>query len=65
VKELKGFQKVMLKPGESKEVSFRITTEDLKFYDNNLKHDWEAGEFEIMIGSSARDVKTAKVTWSK
>ncbi len=65
VKELKGFQKIMLKAGESKEVSFRITTEDLKFYNNSLKYDWEAGEFEIMIGSNSRDVKTAKANWVK
>ncbi|HET6767387.1 MAG TPA: beta-glucosidase BglX, partial [Chitinophagaceae bacterium] len=63
VKELKGFQKIILKAGESKTVSFTITTEDLKFYNNNLKYDWETGEFEIMIGTSSKDVRTAKLTW--
>jgi beta-glucosidase len=62
VKELKGFQKIMLKPGESKEVSFKITTDDLKFYNHDLKYDWEPGDFEVMIGGNSRDVKTGKVT---
>lgn len=65
VKELKGFQKIMLKAGESKTVSFTITTQDLKFYNNNLKYDWETGEFDIMIGTSSKDVRTAKLTWNK
>jgi len=65
VKELKGFQKIDLKAGESKTVSFTISTEDLKFYNNELRYDWEAGEFKIMIGANSRDVKTAAVNWSK
>lgn len=65
VKELKGFQKISLKAGESKEVSFAITPEDLKFYNYDLKYDWESGEFQIMIGTNSRDVKTAKVNWLK
>jgi len=71
VKELKGFQKIALKAGESKTVSFSITTSDLKFYAqqsanaNALKYDWEAGDFEVMIGGNSRDVKMAKVKWAK
>ena len=65
VKELKGFQKVYLKKGESKKVTFNITPEDLKFYDNKLKFDWEAGEFDVMIGTSSADVKTTRINWSK
>ncbi len=65
VKELKGFQKIELKAGETKTVSFGITPEDLKFYNYDLKFDWEAGDFEIMIGSNSRDVKTGKVNWTK
>jgi beta-glucosidase len=71
LKELKGFQKIELKAGETKTVSFNITTNDLKYYyqtntgNNNLIYDWEAGDFEIMIGGNSRDVKTAKVNWSK
>jgi beta-glucosidase len=65
VKELKGFQKIILKAGESKTVAFTITPDDLKFYNNDLKYDWETGEFEIMIGTSSKDVKTTKLTWNK
>lgn len=65
VKELKGFQKVFLKKGESKKVTFTITTDLLKFYNHQLKHDWEAGEFEIMIGTNSSDVKKQKINWSK
>ena len=65
VKELKGFQKISLKPGETKTVSFSITPNDLKFYNNELKYDWEPGEFIIMIGGNSRDVKTASVNWIK
>lgn len=65
VKELKGFQKVELKTGESRQVSFTITPEDLKFYNNDLKFDWEAGDFVIMVGGNSRDVLSAKVNWIK
>ena len=65
VKELKGFQKIDLKAGESKTVTFDITPNDLKFYNYDLKYDWEAGEFQIMIGANSRDVKMASVNWSK
>ena len=69
VKELKGFQKIELKAGESKTVSFSVTPEDLKFYaqhsanNYDLKYDWEPGDFEIMIGTNSRDVKKVKVNW--
>jgi len=65
VKELKGFQKISLNAGESKIVSFSITPEDLKFYNYDLKYDWEPGEFRIMIGTNSNDVKTASVNWVK
>ena len=65
VKELKGFQKIMLKPGESREVSFSITTDALKFYNSELKYDWEAGEFGIQVGGNSRDVKMKMVNWAK
>lgn len=57
VKELKGFEKIMLKKGESKMVSFTISVNDLKFYDNNLNYKAEAGEFELMIGTNSEDLK--------
>ncbi len=65
VKELKGFQKIDLKAGESKTVTFSITPNDLKFYNYDLKNEWEAGEFHIMIGGNSRDVKMAKINWAK
>jgi beta-glucosidase len=65
IKELKGFQKIMLKVGESKTVTFDITPEDLKFYNGDLKYDWESGDFEIKIGGNSNDLKTALVNWTK
>lgn len=65
VKELKGFQKVFLKAGETKTVTFNITPEDLKFYDNNLKYDWESGEFEIFVGGDSQKTVSQKITWNK
>ena len=65
VEELKGFQKIDLKAGESKTVLFKITPDDLKFYNGELKYDWEPGEFVIMIGTNSRDVKSASVNWAK
>lgn len=59
VKELKGFQKIELKPGESKKVSFTIGVEDLKFYNSDLKFAAEPGNFKIFIGTNSRDVKEA------
>lgn len=65
VKELKGFQQVELNPGESKVITFTITTNDLRFYDEQLKYDWEAGEFEIMIGGNSKDIQSKKIKWMK
>ncbi|MDR1370684.1 MAG: beta-glucosidase BglX [Dysgonamonadaceae bacterium] len=60
VKELKGFEKVGLEPGESKTVTFKITPESLKFYNYDLKYDYEPGDFAVMIGANSRDVQTAQ-----
>ena len=65
VKELKGFQKISLNPGESREVEFKITTETLKFFNGDLKYDWEPGAFVIQIGKNSQEVKQAKIEWSK
>ena len=62
VKELKGFQKVSLRPGETKTVAFEITRDSLAFYDVNLKFVVEPGEFLIMVGSSSRDEDLTKIT---
>ena len=59
VKELKGFQKIALQPGESKTVSFTISINDLKFYNSELKFVAEPGDFKVMIGPNSRDVKEA------
>ena len=65
VKDLKGFQKIGLKPGETKEIEFKITTEELKFFNSDLKYDWESGEFVLQIGTNSQDVKQAKCEWIK
>lgn len=65
VEELKGFKKISLQPGEQKEVSFNITTADLKFYNSNLKYDWEPGEFVVRIGTNSSDTHSASVQWVK
>ena len=62
VKELKGFKKVRLQPGESATVEFDVTPEHLKFYDVNMKHVVEPGDFLLMVGSSSRDEDLRKVT---
>ena len=55
----------MLQPGESREVTFDITTKDLKFYNTQLVYDWEPGEFMVEVGTNSSDVHTASVRWSK
>lgn len=65
VKELKNFRKVLLQPGESKEVAFEVSTGDLMFYNSDLKYDWEPGDFIIHIGTNSRDVQSATVNWVK
>ena len=62
VKELKGFQRIHLVAGESKEVSFEITPDMLKFYNIELKHVIEPGDFQIMVGANSKEVKTLKFT---
>jgi beta-glucosidase len=62
VKELKGFQRVFLKPGETATVSFDITPELLAFYDIDMKYVVEPGDFQIMIGTSSRDADLQKLT---
>jgi beta-glucosidase len=61
VKELKGFQKVSLRPGETKTVTFPVTPDLLAFYDVNMKYVVEPGEFVIMVGNSSRDQDLTKV----
>lgn len=64
VKELKGFERIHLKKGESKVVKFEITEDLLKFYNSQLEYVLEPGDFEIMIGpdSSLKHLKKAVLT---
>ena len=59
VKELKGFERIFLKAGESKTVQFKITPEMLKFYNYDLQYVNEPGDFEAMIGGDSEQVKSA------
>ena len=61
VKELKGFKKVWLKPGETATVAIDITPASLKFWDVNMKYVVEPGDFEIMVGTSSRDKDLTKL----
>jgi len=63
IKELKGFEKIFLKAGETKTVEFAITPELLKFYNYDLNYVVEPGDFEVMIGGNSRDVKKAIFTY--
>jgi beta-glucosidase len=57
VKELKGFQKVALAPGETRTVEFTIDKESLSFFNSALRWDAEPGEFDLMIGASSDDIR--------
>lgn len=57
VKELKGFQKISLKAGESKQVTFTLRQNDLKFYNANLDFVAEPGDFKVFVGNSSENVK--------
>lgn len=57
VKQLKGFQRVFLKAGEQKEVSFAITPDQLKMLNGDMKWVVEPGTFRVMIGASSRDIR--------
>lgn len=62
VKELKGFERISIKKGETKTVTFTITPEDLKFYNQELEYKNEPGEFEVMVGPNSKDVQTLTFT---
>jgi beta-glucosidase len=62
VKELKGFQKVFLTKGQSKQVTFTIDVDKLRFYNSELKYVAEPGDFKIYIGTNSQDVKEAAFT---
>ncbi len=59
VKELKGFQKVELAPGQSRDVTFTLKASDLAFYTAAGKWEAEPGAFQVFVGGNSRDVKAA------
>lgn len=62
VKQLRRFEKVALKKGESREISFTLTVEDLKFFNKDLKWVSEPGDFRVFVGTSSQEVKEATFT---
>lgn len=65
VKELKGFRRVTLDPGESREVKFTITPDMLRFYNSDLEQVWEPGDFDVMVGPDSRSLSTKRFTLKK
>ena len=65
VKELKGFQKIFIKKGETKTVTFTLTEEMLKFYNSDLKFAAEKGDFNLYIGANSRDNQASRFTFTK
>jgi beta-glucosidase len=65
VKELKGFQKIYLRKGESRPVQFTISADDLKFWNSDLKRVAEPGDFNVYIGTSSAEVKRASFKLTK
>ena len=59
VRELKRFQKVFLKKGESKEIKFTLSVDDFRFYNEKIQHIYEPGDFKVFIGTNSRDTKEA------
>ena len=65
VKQLKGFAKLALEPGETKSCSFKLTPDDLALYDADLRRVVEPGQFRVMIGSSSEDIRQRSDFWVK
>jgi beta-glucosidase len=63
VRELKDFQKVFLRAQEREEISFIITTDDLKFFDSYLNYIWEEGVFNIYIGPDSVNTQSVQINW--
>ena len=62
VQELKGFERINLKPGQSRQVTFNINSDLLKFYNKDLQHVCEPGDFEVMVGTDSRHVQRQTFT---
>ena len=65
VKELKAFQKIKLKKGESKQVQFKLTANDLRFFNDQLRYIYEPGAFHLFIGGNSRDAKKVQFELKK
>ena len=62
VKELRGFERISLQPGELKTVSFQLGPEALQFYNRDMKRVVEPGRFTVMVGPNSVDLKSATFT---
>ena len=62
VKELKGFQRVSLQPGEKRRIEFVLGPEHLGFWNREMKYVVEPGEFRVMVGNNSVDVLEANLT---
>jgi beta-glucosidase len=62
LKELRGFQRVTLAPGETRTIVFEIRGDLLAYHDTNMKRVVEAGEFQIMVGGSSVDLQSIALT---
>ena len=62
-KELKGFEKLMLQPGESRTVAFRLTPQELGFYMPDGQFVTEPGTFDIMVGPNSSDLLQTTIEW--
>ena len=62
VKELKGFSRVSLQPGERRTVEFEVGPEQLRFYDRQMRRVVEPGDFELLVGANSRDLESVTLT---
>jgi beta-glucosidase len=62
IKELKGFQRVPIKPGETRTVTFDVNQEALRFYNREMRRVVEPGTFKIMVGPNSVDLTSATLT---
>lgn len=65
VKELKGFERIALEPGQTKTVTFTVDPAQLGFYNNDLEYVVEAGEFDVMVGPDSGNVQTLRLSLSE
>lgn len=69
VRELKGFERVTLAPGESRDIVFTLASEALRFWHgpslSGMQHDWEAGAFDIMVGPNSEDTQRLRIDWDR